>query len=292
MTSRIRCLARAIGIGIVAATCAMPARAAAPTADRALPILLYHQIRNSADGPPDSFEAISLARFESEMRYLHDHGYRTLDIDETVNFVRTGKAPGRRIVAIHFDDGWKSSQLALPVLDRYGFKATFWIIAGKGIGWPHMDRDEVQAIARNPRYGVQSHTMTHPWKTGDTLVDWIEGRTPGKGAADARWELLASRSVLAQMTGHPVTYLAWPGGKYNDTLVRMAEDAGYEALFTIENGVNRPGDDLLRLHRTVMHGGCDNRVLAQILIDGVAHECAPSVPEASAGGHDTYQAGQ
>nr|WP_249803720.1 polysaccharide deacetylase family protein [Bradyrhizobium zhengyangense] len=52
----------------------------------------------------------------------------------------------QKIVAVQFDDGWKSSQLALPILDRYGFKATFWIIAGKGIGWSQMDWTAAQFV--------------------------------------------------------------------------------------------------------------------------------------------------
>ena len=151
----------------------MIAAAQAPT----LPIIVYHQIRNSADGPPDSLEAISLATFEAQMRYLHEQGYATLSADEVVQFVRGGKPPSGRIVAIHFDDGWKSVQLALPVLDRYGFKATFWIIAGKGIGWPHLEWEEIQAIGKKPRYDIQSHSMTHPWKTGEDdarLDEWTD----------------------------------------------------------------------------------------------------------------------
>ena len=264
-------LARILRVGAIV-TCSVLSTVAA-AASPLLPILVYHQIRNSADGPPDSLEAISLTRFEAQMRYLHEQGYVTLDAAEVVNFVRGGKAPADKIVAIHFDDGWKSAQLALPVLDRYALKATFWIIAGKGIGWPHMDWEEVQAIGRNPRYDIQSHTMTHPWKKGDTLLDWIDGRAPGKGREQVRWELAESRRVLAVKLGHPVPYLAWPSGHYNETLVQLAKESGYTALFTIDDGVNRPGADPLRIRRTMVHGGCDNQVFVKVLRDGVYREC-------------------
>ncbi len=238
-----------------------------------LPIIVYHQIRNSADGPPDSLEAISLARFESQMRYLHEQGYTTLSSEEVVSFVRGGKPPGAKIVAIHFDDGWKSSQLALPVLDRYAFKATFWIIAGKGIGWPHMDWSEVQVIGRNPRYDIFSHTMTHPWKTGDTMLDWMNGSSPGKGPDHVRWEVSESRRVLAEKLERPVPFLAWPGGRYNEAMIRIATEAGYIALFTVDSGINHPGSDPLALHRTMIHGGCDRRTFVQILSDGIYRSC-------------------
>lgn len=181
-------------------------------ADPALPIIVYHQIRNTPGGPPGSQVAISLERFTSQMRYLHEQGYVTLSANEVVDYVRRGIPKSSKIVAIHFDDGWKSSLLALPILNAYGFKASFWIIAGKGIGWPHMEWSEIEAIARNPRYDVNSHSMTHPWKSGDTMIDWKNGRTPGKGPDDVRWELLESRRVLTERFGRAVQYVAWPAG--------------------------------------------------------------------------------
>jgi len=251
--------------------CFVPAIGAAESPS--LPIIVYHQIRDSADGPPDSPEAISLTRFEAQMRYLHEEGYVTLSVAEVLNVVHGGKPPGARIVAIHFDDGWKSAQLALPVLERYGFKATFWIIAGKGIGWPHMDWEEIQAIGRQPRYDIYSHSMTHPWKAGDTLLDWMKAHTPGKGPEQVRWELAESRRVLAEKLDRPIPYLAWPAGYYDAAMIGLATDSGYVALFTIDPGVNRPGTDPLTLHRTMVHGGCDSRVFMQIISDGLYRDC-------------------
>jgi peptidoglycan/xylan/chitin deacetylase (PgdA/CDA1 family) len=45
----------------------------------------------------------------------------TLTAEEVVNYLHGGDPPGKKIVAIQFDDGWKSGQLALPVLDNYSF---------------------------------------------------------------------------------------------------------------------------------------------------------------------------
>ncbi|MDA9435151.1 hypothetical protein XH88_25770 [Bradyrhizobium sp. CCBAU 51627] len=248
-------------------------------ADPALPVIVYHQIRDTPDGPPDSLEAISLERFKSEMSYLHEQGYLTLSARDIVDYMRRAAPPRTKMVAIQFDDGWKSSQLALPILDMYGFKATFWIIAGKGIGWPHMDWNEIEAIAQNPRYDIYSHSMTHPWKAGDTMIDWMEGRTLDKGPEQVRWELTESRRLLAEKLGRPVPYLAWPAGHYNDQMIELAKESGYTALFTIDNGLNHPGDDPFRIHRTMVHGACDIQVFAQILGDGIYRDCSGASPK-------------
>ncbi len=240
----------------------------------ALPILVYHQIRIAADGPADSEIAISLARFESQMRYLHQQGYVTLSMEEVVQFMREGRRPAEKIVAIHFDDGWESAQYAIPILDHFGFKATFWIIPGTGIDWPHMSWDAIRKISRNPHFGIYSHTMTHPWKDHDTLIDWMAGNTPGKGVEQVRWELRESRRVLEEKLGRSVPYLAWPRGLYNDALVELAEQAGYTALLTIDDGLNAYGGDVLRIRRTMVHGGCNDQSFRQIVADGRYRDCS------------------
>jgi len=265
----VRCLLA----GILAAL-SIAASQAAPAEPR-LEILVYHEIRDGAQGPADGPTAISLSRFASQMRYLHERGYATLSTAEVVDFIKgVGALPAAKAVAIHFDDGWKSAQLALPVLERYRFKATFWIFPGAGIGWPYMDWAEVSAIARNPRFEVLSHTMTHPWKDGDTLLDWLHGRTPGKGVEQARWELAESRRVLEQKLRHPVHYLAWPRGLYDDTLIRLATDAGYAGLFTIDDGFNERNGDVLRIRRTMINGACDDLAFVRILADGKYRDCS------------------
>jgi len=61
--------ARSIASSLLAAVLAVCGifTASALAASPRLPIIVYHQIRNTADGPPDSLEAISLDRFKSEM---------------------------------------------------------------------------------------------------------------------------------------------------------------------------------------------------------------------------------
>jgi peptidoglycan/xylan/chitin deacetylase (PgdA/CDA1 family) len=274
-----RSLSSVLSVGQQVLICiliALALRTAVPgQSSQSLPILVYHQLRVSGNDPADAPDAISLRRFEAQMRYLHSQGYTTLSMDDVIRFLKGEPFPAK-IVAIHFDDGWKSALQAIPILNQYGFKASFWIIAGKGIGWPHMDWDEVHALAENSNFDIFSHTMTHPWKANDTLLDWINNRVPGKGLEEVNWELTESRRVLEEKLGKPVAYLAWPSGFYNDSLIALAQKAGYSALLTIDDGLNHPGDDALRIHRTMIHGGCDDQVFGEILVDGKYRNCVPA----------------
>jgi peptidoglycan/xylan/chitin deacetylase (PgdA/CDA1 family) len=270
-----RNLRRCLGFAVILAASAPPVRSfGASGSDASLPVIVYHQIRVAPDGPPDGMTVISYERFAGEMKVLHDQGYATLGMNEVVRFLKGEKFPPRS-VAIQFDDGWRSALSARPVLDKYGFKATFWAITGSvGSGALFMDWPTLRRLDKSPNFKVFSHTMTHPYAAGDTFVDWLEGRTAGKSAVDVRRELTESKRVLEKKLAHPVPYLDWPAGVFNDALVDMARKAGYTALVTTVDGVNLPGGDPLRIHRTLINGACDEQAFLAILADGRYRACA------------------
>lgn len=272
-------IAGALIIGLFAILIESPAKAGPNT--QTLPIIVYHQISVSKDGPMEGSTAISLEKFESQMHYLHEQGYVTLNMDEVIRFMKGEKFPAK-VVAIHFDDGFRSVLFAVPILKRYGLKTTFWIIAATASAssshpeWAamYLDWEAIRFLAKDPLFDIYSHTMTHPWREGDTLVDWVNHPAPDKGLKQARRELAESRRLLEEKLGHPVHYLAWPRGLYNDTLIKLAEAAGYDALLTIHDGFNRPGDDLLHIRRTMIDGQCDDKIFRQILSDGHSRDCS------------------
>ena len=258
--------------------------AAAPNAARGagIPVLIYHEI--ATDGRPPGETVIALDRFEEQMRWLADHGYRTLSMAELVAIVAGARPMPARAVVLTFDDGWKNVLNAVPVLERYRMKASFWIIADKGIGDDYMVWSDIEALARHPGFQVESHTMTHPWDPANNLVTWVDGKVPGRDADSARVELVDSKRELAQHVRRPVDYLAWPCGWYNDALIRLAVDAGYVALLTAEAGLNAPGGDVLRIKRTFIDGSCGLDEYARTDVDGRYRVCdlqrAPSTGSA------------
>ena len=254
------------------ASAALPGCSALPGLRPGVPVLLYHEI--AIDGKAPGETVISRDRFAEQMQYLADHGYHPISVRELVGFMRDGTRLPPRPVVLTFDDGWRSVLQALPVLDRYGFKASFWIIPGaKGIGGDYLDWEEIGRLARHPGFEVESHTLSHPWDPADNLVTWVEGRVADRGLEDARRELVESKRVLEQRLERPVAYLAWPCGWYDDALVALAREAGYQALLTTEDGLNHRGDDPLYTKRAFVDGTCELAAFARILRDGRSPVC-------------------
>lgn len=250
---------------------ALPCRATAEETADGIPVLIYHEVPETSGEPGET--VIRLADFKAQMRYLFDSGYTTISMDELVGFMKGEGAAPKKPIVLTFDDGWKSQLNAVPILDQFHFKASFWIFPGKGTGEPYFNWDDVAAISRNPNFQIGSHSMTHPWDRTSNLVTWSNGKVDGRGAGDVEYELKESQRILEQKLDRKVAYFAWPCGWYTDAMVEMARSAGYEALLTAEAGSNRRGGDIFRIRRIFVDGACGLEVFKQTLRDHQYQVC-------------------
>lgn len=245
-------------------------RARISGSEEGIPVLIYHQILSGDDDPGET--RISLVNFEEKINYLCENGYTTTSMDDLIRFMKNGSTSPKPIV-LTFDDGWKSVITAIPILKRYHFKASFFIFPRKGIGKPYMDWADISAIAENPDFQIESHSMTHPWDKKSNLVTWVEGKTIGKDGKDAEYKLKESKKILEKILNKKVRYFAWPVGWCDEKIIKMAKDADYQALLTAEEGDNKTGGDIFRINRIFLDGACGMTVLKQILQDHKYHIC-------------------
>jgi peptidoglycan/xylan/chitin deacetylase (PgdA/CDA1 family) len=145
--------------------------------------------------------------FAAQMKWLAESRVPVASLDA----VR--RTPGS--VAITFDDGFGNFyEHAWPVLGRYGFPATVFVVSGycgrrnnwptqpRGAGIPELDLMSWSQVEEVSRGGVTigSHTVTHP-------------RLGALGPAEVDQELGDSRTSLEDRTGRPVTSFAYPYGE-------------------------------------------------------------------------------
>ena len=88
-----------------------------------------------------------------------------VSVGNNATYVYQQYAPvqGQKIVCIVFDDGWQSQwENALPVLDRYGFKASFAVITGYVDDKlpAYMSWSEIVKLAKNGQ-DIVSHSYSH-----------------------------------------------------------------------------------------------------------------------------------
>lgn len=172
-------------------------------------ILTYHAVET---GAPPLFTPPEL--FESHVRALHESGYISVTVKALVDGFNAPEP--LRQVAITFDDGYQSVLTnALPVLQKYAFTATVFIISqqrtNKWRGQPNsvpqrdlLDWDEIRML-HDQGCEIGSHTRTHPALTHIPL-------------SDAEHEIERSQDEIEQRTGVKPTTFCYPYGAMNDAV--------------------------------------------------------------------------
>lgn len=172
-----------------------------------IPILTYHAVD---DRPSPVFTAPSV--FAAQVAALAGAGYRSLSLAALVEALAKGESLPSRAVVFTFDDGYTSFyERAWPLLRRYGFGATVFLISGycgRDNRWPGqpaatplatlMQWAQVEQLAAEGcEFGA--HTHTHPP---------LSAFPP----AEVDRELAASQAAVAAHTGQPAGVFAYPYG--------------------------------------------------------------------------------
>lgn len=100
-----------------------------------LSVVIYHRVLAAPDARRPTLP--DMARFDQQLHWLKTY-FRVMPLEDAVRRLREGTLPSRA-AAITFDDGYADNYTcALPVLQRHGLHATFFIATGYldgGIMW-------------------------------------------------------------------------------------------------------------------------------------------------------------
>jgi peptidoglycan/xylan/chitin deacetylase (PgdA/CDA1 family) len=203
---------------------------------RDIPILMYHSISEGRDlqVPP--------ADFEEQMRWLKEHGYTAITLGQLDAYWKGRYKVEGKPVVITFDDGYLDNYtVAWPILQKYQFPATIFVITDS-IRLPHhMSWEQMREMHRA---GIEfgSHMVHHS----------NFQRTPIERIAQ---ELLESKRDLEKGLGSRVTTFCYPGGGLIPEAARLVKAAGYELAVTTRHKLASPDENPLLLSRLCVPGG-------------------------------------
>jgi peptidoglycan/xylan/chitin deacetylase (PgdA/CDA1 family) len=211
-----------------------------------LTILMYHKVDQIPTGVRYPRNYVSPGQFAEQLAALRRWNYETISFDDWVAYRGgAGTLPPRPII-LTFDDGYRSTgEIAWPVLRRYDYSATVFVVSdfvGKTNSWdpdeiqePLLTAEELRALqAEGLRVG--SHGKTH-------------GSLRTMSVAAAAMELGASRRALEAITGAPIRTLCYPYGQQNGRVRALAREAGYHTAVVLGRRLNSRYADPLRLRR-------------------------------------------
>jgi hypothetical protein len=95
-----------------------------------LPILMYHRVAPTGSAAMTRYR-VSPEAFEHQLRYLRDGGYYSVSLEDWRLAMQTKTPLPGRAILITFDDGYLDFQThAWPLLQRFGFSTTVFLVAG------------------------------------------------------------------------------------------------------------------------------------------------------------------
>lgn len=190
-----------------------------------IPILMYHRIEDIAPGS-DLYPGMTMspALFDAQMAHLAEEGFRCLSLGEVLRCVGGEMEAPPRAVSITFDDGYLDNyRNAWPILEKYGFSATIFLVAekiGTANDWDKSDAPpplmSIGEILEMRRAGIEfgSHTLSHVSLT--SISD-----------DEAQRQVFASRQRLEQELGESVQFFSYPYDQLDAEVASMVAESGY-----------------------------------------------------------------
>jgi peptidoglycan/xylan/chitin deacetylase (PgdA/CDA1 family) len=214
-----------------------------------VPILLYHHIGFSAKN--DTVYYVSADTFQQHMNLLYVWGYKTISVELLVKAIKEGAELPPKPILLTFDDGSETIYTtALPILQRYGFTGTSYIVLNY-IGIPgYMNVNHIQLL-HAAGWEIGSHGLSH--------VDLTQN--PRKQID----EIVESQKRLQSLLGVPVLSFAYPFGAYNDDSLNDVHAAGYIAAMGLGNNTLQSDKNLFYLYRQPVEGTDDLQSFALLL---------------------------
>ncbi|MDD5582902.1 MAG: polysaccharide deacetylase family protein [Candidatus Marinimicrobia bacterium] len=181
-----------------------------------VPVLLYHHVN------PQGFNTVKPTLFETHIAHLKKRGYTGI----TFRRILTHDILPEKPVVITFDDGYDTIFChALPILEKYAFKAVVFMLSGyigkkntwdlslEPSGIRHLNQEELTELSKHG-WEIAAHSLSHHPLTCMSLEQ-------------AKYEIEKSGAILEDLLNMPTDGFAYPFGRFNNSLKKIVQQSGY-----------------------------------------------------------------
>lgn len=209
-----------------------------------IPVLMYHHIEVN----PRPYNALWASLFvtpdqlNQQFKYLLDHHFHPIFLEELYSALKgTFILPDHPIV-LTFDDGYRSFYTnAFPLLKKYHFKATQFMITAVTTYPAYSTWDQVIEMDRSDLVEMAAHTRHHPDLTQ-------------LSKASINIEVKGSKSDIEDHLHKPIHWFAYPYGTYNNTVIQAVKDAGFLGAASVIYGYKQSLDSIYLMPRIMVDG--------------------------------------
>jgi len=207
---------------------------------------MYHYISTPPQGADKYRRDLSVTpeQFERQLKYLSDRGFTSVSLFDLYAHLNNGAPLPAKPVVLTFDDGYRDAhEQAFPLLLKYGFSGTFFIISDLiHINHPaYLTWDMVKEMAA-AGMSVESHSRSHP-DMRDRSYEYLV------------WQILGPIEGIQAYTGRRPHFFCYPSGKHDRDAVAVLKSADTWAAVTTEAGRKQTLADSMTWPRVRIHGG-------------------------------------
>lgn len=209
---------------------------------------MYHSLLR--DSSQQNAYVISPDLFESDLRYLMEHGYTCIVMQDLLDYVYDGKDLPEKPIILTFDDGYYNNYVyAFPLLEKYNAKIVLSPIASmtekyslsqeKNPYYSHITWEMIREMVSSGRVEIQNHSYnlhTNSWKRNGA------SKNPSESIEDytcvLEEDLLRAQRLFFENSEVNPTTFAFPFGAYSPASTPILHNLGFSATLTCESRMN------------------------------------------------------
>ncbi|CZE49086.1 polysaccharide deacetylase family protein [Campylobacter geochelonis] len=220
-------------------------------------VLMYHMISRHLPKNKSKFNRLRVKpnEFEKQLCWLKKNGFSSYTLSE---LILLEKIPLKSVV-ITFDDGYKDNFTnALPLLQKYGFKATIFIVNNRFDGSWATDKDlnkksdelnseemlsddDIIQLLKSEIIEIGSHTLNH-------------ANLPSLNSDEKFHQINQSKLEFEAKFGINCTAFAYPFGFFDNDSVKCVEKSKFSCATTTVNSVFTPRYSKFEIPRIMISG--------------------------------------
>ena len=209
---------------------------------------MYHSISEHVGKEKHNKWRVKPKDFEKQMNWFYKNNWKSFTISE---LVKLDEIPKKSFV-VTFDDGFEDNFLnAFPILKKYNFKATIYLVPNEKTNQWEVKNTSVLSNLLNNEQILQmqnsgliefgSHTLSHV--NLSTIND-----------EQLLNELKKSKEEVEKITNQECEAFAYPYGKFDDNIVNSVKRVGYKNATVVKRGLFKKDDDVFTIKRVSILG--------------------------------------
>lgn len=204
-----------------------------------VPVLNYHFFYEKKSEGCDEDLCLRMDKFREQLAYLKNNGYKTLTIEEFVNWMYGKIEVPKKSVLITIDDGAHGTSKIngnhlIPALEKYKMHATLFLITG----WWDIKNYKSSYL------DIQSHTNNLHYAGTCGYRSKVNCVSYNDLLADLKKSIKVVNSSLS---------FCFPFYNYSDTSIKAVKDAGFKVAFIGGNRKATRNDNKYKIPRYPIH---------------------------------------